>query len=218
MTTNTTTNLCEIEAKNIKIPDQAYTETKAKLQLLLNSTISRKDHLSAIMNQPTLKDAHVYCKIHNFSGQFSGPSIEKYIGKKYNMTKISASECNGDLRCNETNIEIKVSNGGKENNKFNYVQLRMNHNCIYIFTAYYIDESNIDQLGELFIFKLNKDNIKEIVAKHGGYAHGTVGELGKITLDDLNTENNQKEYALRPKYGDNCWKDLLQFRVDEIIV
>ena len=214
----TTMNFSEIEPENMKIIDQTYTENKAKLQLLLNSTISRKDHLSAIMNQPTLKDAHIYCKIHNFSGQFSGPSIEKYIEKKYNMTKISASECNGDLRCNDTNIEIKVSNGGKENNKFNYVQLRMNHNCIYIFTAYYIHESNLDQLGELFIFKLDKDNIKEIVAKHGGYAHGTVGELGKITLENLNSENNQKEYALRPKYGDNCWKDLLQFRIDEIVV
>ena len=27
---------------------------------------------------------------------------------------------------------------------------------------------------------------------------------------------NNKEYAIRPKYGDKCWNELLSFRVDEI--
>ena len=53
---------------------------------------------------------------------------------------------------------------------------------------------------------------------YGGYAHGTIGELGTMTIDDLNDVNNQKEYALRPKYGDKCWVELLNFRIDEIAV
>ena len=193
-----------------------YNEMKIKLQLLLNSTCSNKIHTQNIMKLPTLKDAHMYCKYNNLSGQFTGPVLEKYIKIKYNMTKNNASLCNGDLYSNHTNIEIKASNGGKENNKFNYVQLRMNHNCEYLLTAYYICQQNLDNLGDLYIFKLNKDNMKRLIVKYGHYAHGTIGELGKITMDDLNNVTNQKEYALRPKYKDNCWNELLTFKVDSI--
>ena len=103
-----------------------------------------------------------------------------------------------------------MSNGGKEHCKFNYVQLRMNHNCDYILTAYYIDYKNLEQLGELFIFKLNKEQLKNIILKYGGYAHGTVQKLGKITKLDLDNKSNDKEYAIRPKYGDKCWNVVLK--------
>ena len=108
------------------------------------------------------------------------------------MTKNNASFCNGDLKCNETNIEIKASNGGKENNKFNFVQLRMNHDCEYILTVCHIDYTNLEDLGELYIFKLNKENLKSIVLKYGGYAHGTLKEHKKITIEDLNDKDNKK--------------------------
>lgn len=195
-----------------------HNETKIQLMRFLDSCRSNKIHTETIMTLPTLKDAHIYCKYNNLSGQFTGPVLEKYIKIKYQMTKNNASSCNGDLKCNETNIEIKASNGGKENNKFNYVQLRMNHNCEYILTAYYLDYENVDNLGELYIFKLNKEDIKPLIVKYGGYAHGTIGELGEITIEDLNDTNNLKEYALRPKYGDKCWVELLNFRINEIVV
>jgi hypothetical protein len=60
--------------------------------------------------------------------------------------------------------------------------------------------------------------MKSLILKYGSYAHGTIKKLGKITYDDLNNINNKKEYALRPKYGDKCWTELLRFRVDEIVV
>ena len=133
------------------------------------------------------------------------------------MTKNNASLCNGDLKCNEINVEIKVSTGGKENNKFNFVQLRMNHNCEYLLTAYYLSDDNVDTTGgELFIFKLNKTDMKKMILNYGGYAHGTIQKLGPITEEDLNDTTNDKEYAIRPKYGDKCWGDLLQLRIDEI--
>jgi len=132
------------------------------------------------------------------------------------MEKNNASLCLGDLHHNQINFELKISNGGKENNRFNYVQLRMNHDCVYIFTAYYLCEDNIDNEGELFIFKLNKDDIKKLILSYGGYAHGTVQKLGKITEIELSNSSNDKEYAIRPKYGDKCWNELLFFRVDEI--
>jgi hypothetical protein len=132
------------------------------------------------------------------------------------MSKNSASKCVGDVRCNDINYEIKVSNGGKTNNKFNFVQIRMNHECEYLFTAYYICESNIDSLGELFIFKITKEQIKDLIVKYGGYAHGTKEKNGIITIESLNNTSNVFEYALRPIYGDKCWIELLNYRINRI--
>ena len=190
-------------------------ETKRQLWYILN--LSKRSHTVEIMKVRDLKAAHMYCKINQLSGQVSGPLIENYIKMKYNMIKNSSAICIGDLQHNETNLEIKISNGGKDNNKFNYVQLRMNHVCEYLLTAYYLNESNIETtMGELYIFKLNKADIKRMVLLYGGYAHGTITKLGKITLEDLNDTTNDKEYALRPVYGSKCWKDLLQYRIDDI--
>jgi hypothetical protein len=199
----------------VKEEKELCNETKLKLKQLLDNCNSNRDYVNIILQLPTLKEAHIYCKYNNLSGQFTGPVLEKYIEKKYKMTKNNASSCNGDLKCNETNIEIKASNGGKENNKFNYVQIRMNHNCEYILTAYYLDYENLDTLGEMYIFRISKEDMKHVLLQYGGYAHGTISELGKITIEDLNEPNNRKEYVLRPKYNDKCWNYMLQFRIAE---
>lgn len=193
-------------------------DIKIKLKSILDSSQSNKVHTENIMKLPTLKDVHIYCKYKNLSSQYTGFIIEKYIGIKYNMKK-NKSTCNGDLKSEKNiDIEIKSSNGGKENNKFNFVQIRIHHNCEYILTAYYIEYKNLDTLGEMFIFRLNKDEMKDIVLKYGSYAHGTIGNLGEITKKDLDDLTNKKEYSIRPKYGDKCWNELLKFRINEIII
>lgn len=181
--------------------------------------ISKVDHYTRILEQDTLKNAHIYCKINMLSGQISGPLIENYIKVKYNMKKNGASSCTGDLmQGGTTNMEIKISNGGKDCNRFNYVQIRMNHNCEYLFTAYYLCASNLNNLGELFIFKMSKEELKVLILNHGSYAHGTIKKLGPITLDDLNNTENPKEYSLRPKIDDSLWKMLQDYRVDDITI
>jgi len=70
-------------------------------------------HKRKIMKLPTLKDAHIYCKNNYLSGQFTGTLLEKYIKIKYKMEKNNAFSCNGDLKYNDINFEIKTSNGGK---------------------------------------------------------------------------------------------------------
>jgi hypothetical protein len=179
---------------------------------------SRINHKSQILSQPTLKDAHIYCKLNSLSGQLTGPLIENYIRQKYGMEKNNANSCNGDAKYNDRNIEIKVSTGGQLNDKFNYVQIRMDHECDYLFTAYYLDYGNVDQSGELFVFKMKKEDIRDVVLHHGGYAHGTVRKLGPITIDDLNNTENKKEYCIRTKYGDKCWNSLIRFRIDECFI
>ena len=186
-----------------------------KLRNILN--LSKCNHKKEIIKQSSnLKDAHIYCKINQLSGQISGPLIEYYIKNKYNMIKNNSSLCIGDVNYKNKNIEIKISTGGKENDKFNYVQLRINHDCDYILTAYYISDENLKNSGELFIFRLNKIYMKNIILKYGSYAHGTIKKLGSITTKDLNNPKNDKEYAIRPKYGDSCWCDLLKYRIDDI--
>jgi len=190
------------------------TTTIEQLKALLDS--AGIVHKTEILTCPSLKDAHIYCKLNKLSGQLSGPLIENYIKEKYGMEKNSASLCIGDLKHGGIDLELKVSNGGQSNNKFNYVQMRMNHICEYLLTAYYIDYSNLATGGELYIFRLNKDNLRELILNFGGYAHGTLKKLGKITSDDLANTENDKEYAIRPKYGDACWNALLPFRVVDI--
>ena len=186
---------------------------KNQLQHILN--LSTIKHSLEILKEESVKNAHIYCKINQLSGQVTGPLIELYLKEKYNMIKNNASLCIGDLQHNNVNIEVKASNGGKNNNKFNYVQLRMNHDCEYLLTAYYISQKNIDTMGELFIFKIKKETLRELILQHGGYAHGTVAQLGRITIQDLEDVTNDKEYAIRPTYGDKCWNDLLPYRVQE---
>jgi len=189
---------------------------KAQLKHIID--MAKHNHKDNIIKQDNIKQAHIYCKINQLSGQISGPLIEYYVKHKYNMRKNNASLCIGDLQHNNTNIELKISLGGKDNKKFNYVQLRMNHSCVYILTAYYIHETNLDDLGTLFIFKLTKQDIKPIILKYGSYAHGTIHKLGCITETDLNNTSNDKEYSIRPTYGDSCWQELLKFRIDEFSI
>ena len=178
--------------------------------------LSKKDHLAEVLLLENLHEAHAYCKGNNLTGQIGGPLIEQYIKIKYNMTKNNAHDCTGDLCYNGLNLEIKASFGGKNHKKFNFVQVRMNHICEYVLTAYYLCEENIDVNGELFVFRVTKEQMKELIVNFGGYAHGTVKKHGKITKESLEQLENDKEYALRPMYGDSCWKVLLGYRVDEI--
>ena len=181
-------------------------------KLLTKSTV---DHGEEVMLCESLKAAHVYCKTNSLPGQITGPLIERYMRDAFQMTKIKASACAGDLRCEGVNYELKISNGGTKNNKFNYVQLRMTHECEYILTAYYLDESNVNQMGELFVFRLDKKAMRQLILAHGSYAHGTKKVLGAISEEDLSRNDNQKEYVLRPVYDDACWKALLKHRVPE---
>jgi hypothetical protein len=186
-------------------------------ELIKHLDLSHINYEMNAMNETTLKNVHIYCVINNISAQKYGLIIEKYIIKNCNYLKNKSSECIGDCRdpLSTGNIEIKTSLGGIHHNKFNYVQIRISQEVdTYIFTAYYLTKENVMVEGELFVFKLSKEDVKRLLLKYGGYAHGTVKKLGKISMDQLNSDKNDIEYSLRPSYGDNCWKDLQYFRID----
>ena len=182
-----------------------------------------KEHLNIInvnieteiLKLPNLKEAHIYCVIQQISAQKYGLLLEKFIQTKYNFIKNNPQDCLGDCSKNGINYEIKVSLGGANHTKFNYVQIRPSHNCdIYIFTAYHLSNENVELEGELFIFKIPKKEIINLLSLYGSYAHGTIKEYGLITIETL-YKNNNIEYALRPHFNDNCWKAMLNFKIQE---
>ena len=201
----------KVEMPELPVMDKAERIKRLKEHL----AFAKVKHEDQVMKQPTLKDAHTYCVIHGVSAQQFGPLLEKYIRIKFNYNKNDAKDCIGDCSKDGKNSEIKVSLGGATHTKFNFVQIRPSQDCdTYILTAYHLSADNVDTEGELYIFKVPKEDIKKITVAHGGYAHGTIAELGEITTESVNEKNN-REYALRPSYNDACWKSLLPFRVYE---
>ena len=191
----------------------AHASTSTALRALLD--MSRIHHKTSIMSEPNLKAAHVYCKLHRLSGQMTGPLIEHYMIERSGWTKLKSSQAKGDAAFPDgKNIEIKVSLGGERTHRdFNYVQLRPHQPIdIYVLTAYYLDYDNVDRLGDLYVFHVGHDAMKTLLQHHGSYAHGTIEKHGAITRADLDCPTNMKEYALRPRYGDACWQQLLAFQ------
>ena len=178
---------------------------------------SKVNHEEQVMKLATIKEANIYCVIHDLSAQKYGPLLEKFIRIKFNYIKNKAEYCTGDCYKDGMNTEVKVSLGGAKHTKFNFVQIRPSHNCdSYILTAYHLSPENLETEGELYVFKVPKLDIKNLVISYGGYAHGTIKEHGKITIESLKDENIIKEYALRPIINDGCWNALMEFRVPEI--
>jgi hypothetical protein len=186
------------------------------IRLKEHLAISKVKHEDLVMKLTTLKDAHVYCVIHGVSAQQYGPLLERFIRATFNYIKNKAEDCTGDCSKDGKNSEVKVSLGGAAHTKFNFVQIRPSHDCDnYILTAYHLSSENVESEGELYIFKIPKEDIKKIIVSYGGYAHGTIKEHGPITIDSLSDEKSIKEYALRPTINDECWKALLSFKVSE---
>lgn len=178
--------------------------------------LSKVKHDHQVMKMTTLKDAHTYCVIYGLSAQQYGPLLEKFIRTKFNYIKNKAEDCTGDCSKDGKNAEVKVSLGGATHTKFNFVQIRPSHDCeYYILTAYHLSYDNVASEGELFVFKVPKEDMKTIIVSHGGYAHGTIKEHGTITTESLNDEKSTREYAIRPTIHDACWNALLPFRVSE---
>lgn len=185
-------------------------------RLIEHLNLSKVNHDEQVMQLATLKEAHTYCVIHGVSTQQFGSLLERFIRIKFNYIKNKAEDCNGDCSKDGKNSEVKVSLGGTTHTKFNFVQIRPSHDCeTYILTAYNLSSENVELEGELYIFKVSKEEIKKLIVSFGGYAHGTIKEHGKITMESLNDIKSTKEYALRPTINDSCWKALMPFRVSE---
>ena len=195
----------------MEVDDPRRSRLREHLQTL------RVKHDKCILQEPTLKDAHIYCVLHHISAQQFGPLIERYIITKYHYTKNRASDCTGDCSKEDgKHVEIKASLGGSSHSKFNYVQIRLSQDVsLYLFTAYHLTMENVERGGDLYIFLIPKESMIDLIMEHGGYAHGTIREHGVITMDSLLNAEKTHEYSLRPVFGDACWNGLLLFQTEE---
>lgn len=153
----------------VEIPILSYMYKSERVKRLKEHlAISSVNHEDQIMKLSTLKDAHSYCVIYNVSAQQYGPLIERYILTKFNYIKNKAEDCTGDCSKDGKNSEVKVSLGGATHTKFNFVQIRPSHKCEnYILTAYNLSSDNVDSEGELYIFKVPKEDIKKNIVSFG---------------------------------------------------
>jgi hypothetical protein len=143
--------------------------------------------------------------------------IPELIIKEDLLIDKPVDELSGDGCKNGINYEIKYS-GHAERSKFNWVQIRPDHNVdYYILCGYnmYYD----DLLGKVFTFKIPAQDLYDLIVDYGGYAHGTIHENGKITKENL--KGRGLLYALRvqpnaereTKCG-RLWSRLLEYEVD----
>lgn len=124
----------------------------------------------------------------------------------------------GDGMKNGLNYEIKVSVHDKNCN-FNIRQIRPHHNIhYYILVALNLFE---DEYGKAYILKVPSKKLYELVARYGGYTHGTVDDNGDITLESILDKSNFFEYSLTPMPNNNdgtkskqLWLELLSFEVE----
>jgi len=216
------TAICtDISEKSPPTSTSTSTSISTRRKLLEAKITSNHERYKVdILLEKTIKDAHIYSVIHNIPSQTYGILIQNFIIEKGGFSKNQVKDCNGDCSKGGKNYEIKVSLGGKTHDKFNFVQiLRSTHKVdYYILTAYHLSESNIDKCGELYIFLVPADKLKDIVGKFGGFAHGTTGKLGKISKADISireAEGVHLEYALRPTFRSKRWNVLLPYWVTE---
>lgn len=178
-------------------------------------TTGTVNHKKQVMAERTLKGAHSYCVANRVSSQQVGTLIEGYMINTMGFKKVPASECRGDFLKAGLSYELKVSLGGSDYNKpkYNYVQIRPAHNIDrYLLTAFHLNHSNVEDGGELYVFDVPSDEMKSIVVDHGGYAHGTTKENGKINKENL----GNFEYAIRPTIGSKCWDRLMKHIIYDI--
>lgn len=183
---------------------------------------TRTDYKTAIVREPTLKDACWYCHLHSIPANQMGTLIEHYICATTTYTPNSSSACIGDATKDGEHYEFKVSLGGKTFNKFNYVQIRLNHNVhYYLLIALHLSTANVMHSsthdGDLYLFKVPHKAMVALLRVYGQYAHGTVAKYGPVK-DSLNVDpaTNEHEFALRPTYGSACWLALMPHRVTEL--
>lgn len=151
--------------------------------------------------------------------QYFGP--QSTISEKILKTDLemgdAPDEHSGDASKNGLNYEIKASLHAK-NSKFNFVQIRPDHNVdYYIFLGYDLFHQDEAGIGKSYLFKIPSNDVYELIIEFGGYAHGTVKKLGKITHENL--KGRGCEYALRVspqckgKKNTALWQRLLSYEV-----
>jgi hypothetical protein len=171
------------------------------------------DHISNIKKTSNMLYKCILCKCY-LSSNIWGPLLEKTLIENFNMVKTKLKTSGDCISTNGKKIEIKISLGDK-NGGINIVQIRPDHDIdFYLIMVYNIFSGDI---GEIYYILIDSKSLYNLIPMYGGYAHGTVEKLGKITAENINNRNC--EYALRPNIKIQkplkcalLWKHILLFQ------
>ena len=190
---------------------------KTKLEILVHGMkkkekeSNKKHNIAKINNEETLTGKCIMARL-LLSPQST--VMESIIRNDLNIEG-PENETSGDGHKDGVNYEIKVSLHAK-GGKINFVQIRPDHNIgAYILMSYNMYEN--EKIGMAHIFNVPADKLYKLVADYGGYAHGTLSKLGKITSENI--KGRGCEYALRcnPNKGKGknfeLWQELLKHQV-----
>lgn len=182
---------------------------KTNLILLLKNKLlnDKVDHWVIIKSLKSINEAFAYSKV-NLNGPQYGVLLEKYLINRYKWKQIESKQMCGDIKTNRHVFELKVSLSGSEKKKFNFNHIRNQPVDFFILIAYYVDLINLHDLGELFIFKLNKDELNALVGK--SFSHGCISLWEKV---DEKTKNLVVEKDLSVVYKSAKWNKLLKYRI-----
>jgi len=159
---------------------------------LVESLRRKSDFYDACKNETDTLRKCLLCKAHLSSNQWS-VLMENFIKEKFNISKRNNNVSGDGITTKDYNIEIKVSLG-TDNGQVHFVQIRPDHKVdYYLMLVYNVHEGD---LGKIYWLLCNADELYALLPEYGGYAHGTVERLGKITSDNICGRNC--EYALRP--------------------
>jgi hypothetical protein len=90
-----------------------------------------------------------------------------------------------------------------------FLQLRPSHNIHFHFLA--VQDFQNDKSH---FFVLDHQEMIDFISKYsGGLCHGTKGEHGPMTMEQLH--DPKLEFALHPKIGSNEWNALLHYTIRE---
>ena len=199
---------------NIYTPPASNEHELSKLvsEMREEEEINKAYILKKIYNEPTLTGKCIMVR------KFLRPQSTdlEAICKKDLGIGPPINETSGDGNKKGINYEIKSSIHAKKS-KFNFVQIRPDHDVHrYIFLVYNLYEN--ETIGNAHIFNVPSDNVYSLIVKYGGYAHGTIGKLGQITIDNI--KGRHQEYSLRcdpnTKQGKNfeLWNELIKYEVE----
>lgn len=153
-------------------------------------------NINLILNENDLLKKVILCK-YFLSSQKWSILLEKYIKNLFNL-KNPINNTSGDAYILDKNIEIKIS---LNNNKFNFVQIRPDHNIhYYLFLVYNLYEN---EYGKIYWFLIPSNDLYELVINYCSYSHSTIKKLGKITKDNIFNKNH--EYSLRFNIKHKLW-------------
>ena len=159
---------------------------------LVKSLRCKSDMYSVCKNETDTLRKCILCKAYLSSNQWS-VLLEQFIKQKFKMSRTQNNVSGDGITNRDFNVEIKVSLGA-DNGQVHFVQIRPDHKVdYYLMLVYNVHEG---KLGSIHWLLCKSEELYALLPEYGGYAHGTIEKLGKITLDNIYGRNC--EYALRP--------------------